>query len=239
VTLNSKYLYLAINFLTVLVPLLASFYSKAPFYKKWKFLWIAILAPAVLFLVWDEIFTRMGIWGFNDQYLTGISMGNLPIEEILFFVCIPYACVFSYFALNHLIEKDYLFPHQDLISSILIISLLGFGIYYIDKAYTGVTFFTLGLFLAYQMLKLKPRYMGRFYIAFLFTLVPFFIINGILTGSFIDDEVVWYNNAETLGIRIGTIPIEDFFYGMLLILMNITVFEWLEERDRFKAWSKT
>jgi lycopene cyclase domain-containing protein len=239
VTLNSKYLYLTINFLTVLVPLLASFYSKAPFYKKWKFLWIAILAPAVLFLVWDEIFTQMGIWGFNDQYLTGILIGNLPIEEILFFVCIPYACVFSYFALNHLIEKDYLFPHQDLISSILIISLLGFGIYYIDKAYTGVTFFALGLFLAYQMLKLKPRYMGRFYIAFLFTLVPFFIINGILTGSFIDDEVVWYNNAETLGIRIGTIPIEDFFYGMLLILMNITVFEWLEERDRFKAWSKT
>lgn len=236
--MNPKYLYLAINIFTIIVPFLASFYSKAPFYKKWKFLWIAILAPAILFLVWDEIFTRLGIWGFNERYLTGIVVGKLPLEEVLFFVCIPYACVFSYFALNHLIEKDYLFPHQDLISGALIIALLGFGIYYIDKAYTGATFFSLGLFLAYQMLKLKPRYMGRFYIAYLFTLIPFFIVNGILTGSFIEDEVVWYNNAETLGIRIGTIPVEDIFYGMLLILMNITLLEWLEERERFKAWSK-
>jgi lycopene cyclase domain-containing protein len=237
--LSSKYLYLAINFFTVIIPFLASFYPKAPFYKKWKYLWLAILIPAVLFLVWDEVFTRIGIWGFNDQYLTGVLIGNLPLEEVLFFFCIPYACVFTYFALNHLIDKDYLFPHQDLISGVLIISLLGFGIYFMDKAYTGVTFFVLGLFLAYQMLKLRPRYMGRFYVAFLITLIPFFIVNGILTGSFIDDEVVWYNNAETLGVRIGTIPVEDIFYGMLLILMNITLFEWLEERERFKAWSKT
>jgi lycopene cyclase domain-containing protein len=237
--LNPKYLYLAINFFTIVVPFLASFYSKAPFYKKWKFLWIAIFAPAILFLVWDEIFTRLGIWGFNEQYLTGIIVGKLPLEEVLFFICIPYACVFSYFALNHLIDKDYLFPHQDLISGVLIVALLGFGIYFIDKVYTGITFFALGLFLAYQMLKLKPRYMGRFYVAFLFTLIPFFIVNGILTGSFIEGEVVWYNDAETLGIRIGTIPVEDIFYGMLLILMNITLFEWLEERERFKSWSKT
>ncbi len=234
--MNPKYLYLTINLATISVPFLASFYSKAPFFKTWRFLWIAILLPATFFVIWDEIFTRLGIWGFNAHYVTGINIGTLPLEEVLFFVCIPYACVFSYFALNHLIEKDYLFPHQDLISSILIVALLGVGIYHIDKAYTGVTAFLLGLLLAYQMLKLKPRYMGRFYVAFGFILVPFFIVNGILTGSFIEDEVVWYNNAETLGIRIGTIPIEDIFYGMLMMLMNVITLEWLEERERFKSW---
>lgn len=225
-----KCLYLLIDLLTILVPLVASFYPKAPFYKTWKYLIPAILIPGILFIVWDEIFTRMHVWGFNERYLTGIYLGHLPIEEILFFVCIPYACVFTYFALNHLIERDYLFPHQELISSVTILLLLVLGMYNFERLYTGTTFVLLGLVLAFQMLKLKPRYMGRFYFAYACLLIPFFIVNGILTGSFIDSPIVWYNDAENLGIRIGTVPFEDIFYGMLLILLNIGIYEWLKER---------
>ena len=58
---------------------------------------------------------------------------------------------------------------------------------------------------------------NRFYISFLFILIPFIAINGILTGSYIDGEVVWYNNDENLGIRLFTIPIEDFAYGFSLL----------------------
>jgi len=232
--LNPKYLYLTIDFLSIVFPLLFSFYSKAPFYKKWKHAWMAILIPAVVFIIWDEAFTYMGIWGFNPQYLTGIYLGELPIEEILFFICIPYACLFTYFAINSLVERDYLFPHQELISSALIILLLIFGIYHIDKWYTGVTFTLLSLTLAFLLLKIKPRFMGRFYFAFAFLLIPFLLVNGILTGSFIDSEVVWYNDKENIGIRIATIPFEDIFYGMLLVLCNVSIFEWLEERARYK-----
>ena len=229
-----KYLYLAIVLLSLAVPLLASFHPRAPFYKKWKYLVPALMVTSVLFILWDEIFTRMKVWGFTDRYLVGSYIGSLPVEEVLFFLCIPYACVFTYFALHHLVEKDYLFPHQELISSALIIFMLVFGMYNLDKSYTGVTFTLLGLFLAFQMLKLRPRYMGRFYFAFGILLVPFFIVNGILTGSFIDGEVVWYNDEENLGLRIGTIPLEDIFYGLLLILMNVVIFEWLQERERYK-----
>jgi lycopene cyclase domain-containing protein len=103
-----------------------------------------------------------------------------------------------------------------------------------DRAYTAVTFLGLAFFLAYQMIKLRPRYMGRFYFAFAIILIPFFVTNGLLTGSWINEEVVWYNDKENLGIRMGTIPFEDTFYGMFMILMNITIFEWLQERRRFK-----
>jgi lycopene cyclase domain-containing protein len=229
-----KYLYLSINILSILIPLLTSFYSKAPFYKKWKYFWPATLITAVFFLIWDELFTRMGVWGFNEQYLLGIYVLNMPLEEILFFICIPYASVFTYFALNHLIEKDYLFPHQEIISSVLIIGLLIAGMYFMDRWYTSVTFLALAFFLTYQMLKLRPRYMGRFYFAFAIILIPFFITNGLLTGSWIHEEVVWYNDHENLGIRLGTIPMEDIFYGMFMILMNITIYEWLQERERWK-----
>jgi lycopene cyclase domain-containing protein len=231
---NPKYLYLTIDLLTILIPLVGSFYSKAPFYKKWKFLWIAILIPGIIFLVWDEVFTRANVWGFNSKYLTGYYIGTLPIEEVLFFICIPYACVFTYFALNHLIERDYLFPHHELISSALIILLLVAGIYHVEKWYTGVTFVGLGLLLAYQMLKLRPRYMGRFYFAYFMILIPFFIVNGILTGL-LGDAVVWYSDRHTLSIRLGTIPLEDVFYAMMLILMNVGIFEWLQEREQYKS----
>ena len=81
--------------------------------------------------------------------------------------------------------------------------------------------------------------MGRFFIAYAFLLIPFLIINSILTGSFIDSEVVWYNNQHTLGIRIGTIPVEDFFYSMLLMVLTISLMEWLEERAYYKnKWAR-
>lgn len=229
--MNSQYLYLSIVLLIILFPFMASFYPKAPFYKNWKNLGIAIVIPAIIFIVWDEVFTQMEIWGFNPKYLTGIYIGSLPLEEILFFICVPYACVFSYFTLNYLVKTDYIFPHHELLSSAFIIVLLILGIYFIDKPYTAVTFISLSLFLAFITLKIRPRYMGHFYLAFGVILIPFFIVNGILTGSFIEDEVVWYNDVATLGIRLGTIPIEDAFYAMLLILMNISIFEWLQERN--------
>jgi lycopene cyclase domain-containing protein len=232
--LKSQYLYLTIDILTILIPLIASFYPKSPFYKKWKYLLPAIIIPAIIFLVWDEIFTQYNIWGFNKDYLTGIYIGTLPIEEVLFFVCIPYACVFTYFILNYLIEKDHLFPHQELISSALIVALLVVGARNMEKWYTGLTFISLGLLLAFVILKLRPRYMGRFYFAFGVVLIPFFVVNGILTGSWVENEVVWYSNEHNLNLRLGTIPIEDVFYGMMLMLMNIIIFEWLQERERYR-----
>lgn len=232
--MSSKYLYLTIDLLSFTFPFVASFHKKAPFYKKWKFFGIALICTGVFFVLWDEVFTREGVWGFRDKYVTGIYLGSLPVEEVLFFICIPYASVFTYFALNNLIEKDFLFPHQELISSALIVILLITGIYNMEKWYTAATFILLALLLAFQTLKLRPRYMGRFYFAFAVLIIPFLIVNGILTGSFIDDEVVWYNDAHNTGIRIGTIPLEDFFYGLLLILMNIIIMEWLEKRDYYK-----
>lgn len=225
-----KYLYLILNILSFIVPFAFSFYPKANFSKKWKYVLPGILITGIFFIVWDELFTRMGVWSFNPRYLSGIYILSLPIEEILFFFCIPYSCVFIYFALNYFVEKDYLFPHHEFISSALIITLLVVGVNQIAQLYTGVTFILTALFLAYQMLKLRPRYMGRFYFAFLFILIPFFLVNGILTGLFTDEPVVLYNDNENLGWRIGTIPVEDTFYGMLMILLSVTIAEELELR---------
>src|SRR5690606_6648677 len=124
---------------------------------------------------------------------------NLPIEEVLFFICIPYACVFTYFALNYLVKEDYLYHYHEIITWIISGVLILVGNYFLDRWYTSITFIGLSIFLILLQQKVRPRYMGRFYFAFLVILIPFFIINGILTGSFIDDPVVWYNDNKNLG----------------------------------------
>ena len=228
--MNQKHLYLWINLLSFIVPFIFSFYPKANFSRKWKFVLPAITITAILFITWDALFTKLGVWGFNPRYTMGIDVFGLPVEEILFFFCIPYACLFTYFALNNLIEKDHLLPFHEIISSLLIILLLVFGSYFIDRLYTGTTFILTGFFLAFLLLKLRARFMGRFYLAFAVLVIPFLIVNGVLTGSFIEEPVVWYNNEENMGMRLGTIPPEDLVYAMLMILLSVTIWEKLEDR---------
>ena len=59
-------------------------------------------------------------------------------------------------------------------------------------------------------------------------LLPFFIVNGILTGTGLDSPVVWYNDNENLGLRVLTIPVEDIFYGMELIFLNLLIYQKLK-----------
>lgn len=227
--MKQKYLYLWINLLSFIVPFLFSFYPKARFAGKWKYVLPAIAATAVIFIVWDVVFTYLGVWGFNDQYIMGIKILGLPIEEIMFFICIPYACLFTYFALNHLIKKDYLFVHQELISSVIIILLLVLGGYYIHNLYTGVTFLLTGLVIAFVWLKLRMRFLGRFYLAFAILMIPFMIVNGALTGAFTEAPVVWYNEEHILGIHLVSIPLEDTVYALLMLLIPVAIWEKLEE----------
>jgi lycopene cyclase domain-containing protein len=226
------YTYLLINLFSISIPFIASFDKRLNFYKSWKYFFPAMLITLSIFIVWDIYFTSIGIWGFNPKYLSGIQLVNLPLEEWMFFITIPYACVFTYDALNYLIKKDYLESYAKYISLFLIAVLLLFGFLNLDKSYTSVTFISTAIFILLHLLVFKSTYLGRFYFTYAVILIPFFIVNGILTGSFIEGEVVWYNNAENLGIRIFTIPIEDSIYGLLLILMNITFLEWFRGKTK-------
>lgn len=222
------YTYLIINLGCILVPFLFSFIPKRAFYKEWKHFFPANLLVALIFIIWDALFTEMGIWGFNPDYLTGIYIANLPLEEVLFFICIPYACVFGYFAITYYVKKA---PSVKLIkfgSLILAAILLAVGLANLDKWYTSLTFISLACYLFASLLLKKNQ---SFEIISYLAILPFFFAaNGILTGSFLEAPIVWYNDAENLGIRMVTIPVEDTFYGMLLILMNLNLYEWLKKK---------
>ncbi len=215
--------YLLIDFGAFIVPFIFSFHPKIKFYKEWRAFWLANLIITILFIAWDSLYTHLGVWGFNERYITGFKILNLPIEEILFFICIPYASVFTYHCFKLFFSKTHSFQFG-FIGFILIVSLLAFAVFNYSKLYTCVTFIALALLLIKCFLD-RPQWLHTFFLMYLVILLPFFIVNGLLTGTGLDEPVVWYDNSENLGLRILTIPIEDFFYGMLLLLLNTYAFE--------------
>lgn len=227
-----KSLYLLINLFSVIVPFIFSFHPKLKFYKEWKYLFPAMLIASGIFITWDFFFTEWKIWGFNEKYLLGIYVGPLPLEEILFFICIPYACIFTYHCLN--LFFDFEWKNKSVNISTLLISflLLIFGFYFKSQAYTSVTFLSLGISLLIYQFVWKGKSLSKMYSIWFFLLIPFLIVNGILTGTGLEEPVVWYDDSENLSIRILTIPLEDIFYGFLLFLLTVSFM------DFFKSFSK-
>ncbi|TAK45644.1 MAG: lycopene cyclase domain-containing protein [Saprospiraceae bacterium] len=221
-----SFTYLLVNLGSLSVPFLFSFHPKLRFDRTWGAFFPACLLVGLGFLAWDIWFTNMGVWGFTERYLTSIYLLNLPLEEVLFFVCIPYASTFTYHCLKVLVKKDRLQVYAPAFSVLLAIALSIIAGLHLDKWYTSLTFLATAFILLLHVFVFKSPYLGYFYLTYLLVLPFFFLTNGILTGSGIDGQVVWYNNAETLGIRAGTIPVEDIVYGFLLLLLVVTAYEW-------------
>ncbi len=227
----NHWLYVFINLGAISIPFIAGFDRRLRFDRQWRFLFPAILLTMVVFIPWDMLKTHLAVWGFNPRYLLGFYIGNLPLEEWLFFIAIPYACLFTYHALNYLVTKDYLGKYADRTTLVLAVFLLIIGLFNAGRLYTSVTFISTAAFLLFHRFIVRAPYMGRFYLMYLVTLVPFFVVNGLLTGSCIPEEVVRYDDVQNLGIRIGTIPVEDMVYGLLMLLMNVTWFEFLKRKS--------
>lgn len=215
------WLYSYLLFFSILVPLVLSFDKKLQFYKFWKFLFPSVIIVASFYIAVDIFFTKQGVWGFNSAYHLNKLLFGLPIEEWLFFLVIPYASIFLHESFVLYFPNFKLNNGYSRTLSIAIIVLLSIAILAnLHKAYTVYIFSSVNIALVFSFFD-KSKVINSFYLTFLVILIPFIIVNAILTGSFIDQEVVWYNNNENLGIRFLTIPIEDFGYAFSLILFNL------------------
>lgn len=223
-----KAAYLLINFFTVFFPVILSFDKRVQFFKSWKYIFPGLMISGLLFLFWDHLFTVFGVWSFNPGYIQGLYILDLPVEEILFFITVPFACIFIYECLNYYIKPDILKPVSAYISYALMILCVVLLFKYYDRVYTLITFGLLLTILIFAQFVFKVQYLSRFYLAYIVSLFSFYIVNGLLTSI----PVVMYNDAENMAFRVGTIPFEDHFYSMAMLLMNIMFFEYFRKRDR-------
>jgi lycopene cyclase domain-containing protein len=197
------------------------------FHNRVKQTALAILMAAVPFIIWDSC--AAGIhWYYNKSYIVGLYLLDLPIEEWLFFITVPYACLFTWeMVAKHKKKSRHL--RKYFILSTAGLSLIGSLIFMLfGKTYTGLVLAALGLVAFFDQTKgagILNQTKTYLYIVvvMLFTL----IFNGYLTGR----PIVLYNDQYQLGIRIFTTPIEDFGFGLGLLLLTVTIFESLKKHS--------
>lgn len=223
--MNEHYTYLWLDVLSVIFPLLLSFDKKVAFYKHWKYLLPAILVNAVLFVLWDMYFTKHGVWSFNPDYICGVYLFNLPIEEVLFFIVVPYSCAFIYECLNAYVTKEIVTKPKLITIIVLVLSLASCILFY-DRTYTIVNAGICFIVVFFAAFVYKLHRMGRFYFSFFVALIPFLIFDGLITGL----PIVQYNDAENMAIRFLSIPIEDFFYCLSLLLNTVLIMDYFKTR---------
>jgi lycopene cyclase domain-containing protein len=204
------------------IPLIRSFENRVAYYKKWPALFSGILVMMMLFIPWDIVFTRLGVWSFNHHYVTGIYLLYLPLEEWMFFIVITYCCVFIYEVLKYFFPGFH-FPGLAFALTLLLgIFTLITALLNMDKIYTFAVMSLSCILLFWQLVnKSHLTWLSHFFFMYFVALLPFFIVNGILTSL----PVVSYDNSENLSVRIFSIPVEDAFYFMNMMLITLMVYE--------------
>ncbi len=220
--MNPSWAYLTLMAGTLSVPLAFSFSRGLGFGSRWKAAWAAVGLAALPFLAWDVLFAGHGIWGFNQAYVLGISLFGLPLEEALFFFCVPFASLFIYQALARIPALRNRSAAARIVWAIACLGCLAAAIFHADRAYT----FTVSLAAAAASAALawrNPAWSALLLAATLAQYVPFLVVNGILTGL----PVVLYSPAAIVGLRIGSIPAEDFLYSFVLLALPAALYEGL------------
>jgi len=212
--------YLLINIFIIIVPLLLTFENKLKFYKKLSSVLISILVVSTAYIIWDSCAAKAGDWAFNPKYLIGIYFFGLPLEEILFFITVPFSIIFIYETVRFYLKEKEIFFSRYIYFSVMILLIVGM-ILFANQSYTLIVlsyclaFFVLALFFFPAILKSKI-----FWVTILISYLPFLIVNYLLTSL----PIVTYNPDAIWGNRFITIPLEDFFYSFSMISLWLLVY---------------
>ncbi len=225
------YTYSAILFFTVIICFIASYDKRIYFNRHFgEFLKSAIIV-AIPFIAWDIWFTAKGVWWFNTDYTLGIVLAGLPIEEWLFFICIPFSCIFTYFCFEKFFRLGWLSGFNSLIVFISVVICSVMALLHYDKIYTLITAIATLTTLIYLHFIVRAEWIGKASLVFTVLMLGFLPVNGVLTGTGLESPIVNYNPRDFLGVRILTIPIEDAVYGYTQFLLVLYFFKLFKKRN--------
>lgn len=220
-----KFTYALILFFTVIICLIASFDRRIKFNQHFSAFLKAAIVVAIPFIAWDVYFTAKGVWWFNTDYTMGLNIAGLPLEEMLFFIFIPFSCVFTFYTIDKYYKWNALSGFNNILVFVSVIVLSVVALLNTDKIYTLVTAVVTIATLIYLHFISRSEWITKASVVFTILMLGFFPVNGILTGSFIENPIVNYNPTDFLGIRMFTIPIEDAVYGYSQFLLVLYFFK--------------
>jgi lycopene cyclase domain-containing protein len=218
--------YLIINLSIFIVPFLMSFESKIKFYRNLPAFGLSILIVGGVYIVWDAYATIRGDWAFNNNHIAGLNIFYLPIEEILFFITVPYSALFLYETGKYYLNDKHLAVDKRIFILIIVFLIMTSAIFNSQYyTFTVLLFSAIFFFLAfYSQFSILNSQLYWIWIALMY--IPFFIVNYVLTSL----PVVLYSQNAIWGIRITTIPIEDFFYSFSLLSLNLLMYLYAKEK---------
>lgn len=218
--------YLIINIGTILFPLLYSFESTIRYYRKLFAVLVSTLIVGIYYIVWDVIATARGDWSFNPDFLLGINIFNLPLEEIFFFITVPYSMIFLYEISKYYFTKKEVKYNPKFLLIIAVIFLVVSIINY-NQDYTFTVMLTNAiLFSILSFHQIDILFRMQFWMYMILAFIPFFLVNYFLTSL----PVVMYGTESIFNIRITTIPLEDFFYNFSLVFFYVYVYEIFQKK---------
>lgn len=226
-----QYTYALILFFTVIVCFVASFDKRLRFDREFVPFFKASGLVAVFFIAWDIWFTSRGVWWFDTKYTIGLVIAGLPLEEWLFFIFIPFSCIFTYFCIDKFFKLESLSAFNNILVFVSTIICAVIALRYVDRIYTLVTalvtIFTLLIF----HFVLRVQWITQASLVFTLLMLGFLPVNGILTGTGLESPIVNYNPKDFMGFRILTIPVEDAVYGYSQFLLVLYFFKEFQNRS--------
>lgn len=214
------YLYLFINLAILALPLAISFERKRIKYlSKYRSVILSIIIIGTVFVAWDIIATSRGHWSFNPDHVIGLEFLGLPLEEILFFITVPFSCLFTYEALAYFKEDESIrIPDKLPLLTGIVIAVL--STIFFRQEYTFLAILSVGLTFLSAPSLFRQIFSSKLYWLYIaITLVFFLVFNYLLTSV----PVVEYSEWAITNIRITTIPIEDFMFNFSMLTLYLAV----------------
>ncbi len=217
--------YLLFNLVVIAGPVVSEFSLRIRHVSRWRLKLLASGIVMVPYVIWDAIVTDSH-WWFNEAYTLDFRFLGLPIEEWLFFITVPFACLFVWETLPR--SDRWLTRLKSLqhVRNVLYAALpIGLWVFSTGKQYTGLMLGCFGFVGLMDMLLRTDLLLRRkTYLYLLIVAGLILVFNGYLTAR----PVVMYSEVYQMGYRIWTIPIEDFGYGFTLMLFNTMLYEKLK-----------
>lgn len=193
------------------------------------------MLPAIIFTtaILSMINTRLAqlqILVFNPIYLTGTDFISFPLEEWLF---LPVVSLLSFAAYLFAKKRITNFEKPNLF---VVVSLVLLGAFAVitwtsrQKLYPFSIFMLLTIYFGYTVFRNRfKHHLTSFYLGFAIAVIPFFILKATLFSL----PVIIPDTNFMLGLSLVNMPLEEFGYLFLLMLINTTIYEYLHERRLF------
>ena len=217
-------LYVIITVAVLAAPLALSFDKRVAFYKHWKQLFISMVPVSAFYILWDTWVTERGDWSFNPEYAGSWRLFGLPLGEWLFFIVVPYACLFIFEVVKAYFPRKR-YANRKLVTQVSMITIvicIVLSIVFRAQEYTLLALLSVALWLLFAVL-FTPWILQEIHTLwfFILSIIAFLIVNGVLTYL----PIVEYNPRAIWGIRIVSIPLEDLFYNIGMLGLFLVSYE--------------